>query len=117
MKRIAVASKGSSISETILGAEGFRIYEFDGTTIHAVDYFDQEDLNRADLAETFKSLEVEAFFAGSIETEWAEKFDATGIEVVTALSGEIADAVVGYYLEEILENKKRGMKPLSSCHH
>lgn len=116
MKRIAVASVGSHISSTLADAEGFRIYEFDGTTLHAVDYFDHEDLTLSAVPDTFAALGVVEFFSGNVDSVWMETFKAKGVKVVPEVRGEIADSVVGYFLEEILENKKRGMKPLSSCH-
>lgn len=116
MIRIAVASIDSKISNVFSSAEGFRIYEFDGTTIHVVDYFDKEDLNFEALPDFFKSLEVEVLFSGNIEYDVFQAFKERDIQVVSDLRGNIADTIVGHYLEEILENKKRGMKPLSSCH-
>ena len=116
MVRIAVASIGSKIANVFASAEGFRIYEFDGTTIHVVDYFDKEDLNMEALPELFKGLGVTVLFSGNIEYDVFQSFKEQDIQVVSNLRGNIADTIVGHYLDEILENKKRGLKPLSSCH-
>lgn len=116
MKKIAVASTGSVMANDFSTAEGFRIYEFDGTTIHPVDYFDREDFEIGTLPEFLKGLEVVEVFSGNMTKALLDQFKALDIQVITGLMGDIAETIVGHHLTEILDNKKRGMKPLSSCH-
>ncbi len=94
----------------------FSNYEFDGTTIHVVDYLDNETPMVATLPELLKGLEVAEIFTINMEETLLDQFKALDIKVILELKGEIAETVVGYHLAEILENKKRGMMPLSSCH-
>lgn len=108
MKRVAVAANLGVIAEHFSEAEGFRIYEFDGTTIHVVDYLENDSALKGKLPEQLNLLEVGEIIAGGIGAGQMEKLTKAGIQVISGLSGDVSEAILHYHRGEILENKAAG---------
>lgn len=91
--RIAVAADQNLVAEHFSKCEGFRIYEFEGETIHVHDYV-ENDGSIGNLGEFFEGMGVSTIVVGGIGQGQLDKMENNGLWVFKGIQGEISEAIL-----------------------
>lgn len=111
--KIVVASEGKNVSEHFSKCEGFRVYEFEGETIHVHDYL-ENDGTLGNYADLFESMGVSTIIAGGIGEGQLSKLEGKGLWVFKGIQGEVSEAILKLK-QGMLISDPTGDEPGHSC--
>jgi len=103
MKKIAVASEGSRVSDHFGLCKDFMIYSVDGARINHVEMIANPGHKPCELPEFVETTGATTLITGSMGKAAAENFHRMGIEVILGVKGE-SEQVVQTYLKGELES-------------